>query len=87
MTSGAMLLHTKHVNHRSGGCRFTHDAIRVGDRAYICNTEDGAILELAFPAMTQLRRFPLFTKQEHINTLASYDGKTMWVVLHNLGQV
>ena len=68
-------------------CRFTHDAIRVADKVYVCNTDGGEILELQFPSMEVLRTFPLFTAREHINTLAAVDDDSLWVVLHNLGKV
>ena len=68
-------------------CRFTHDAIRVRDKVYACNTDGGAILELQYPSMEVLRTFELFSAKEHINTLAAVDDDSLWVVLHNLGRV
>jgi hypothetical protein len=79
-----------HVPNLIGGafaCRFTHDAIRVGDRVYVCNTDGGAILELQYPSMQLRRTLSLFTAKEHINTLAVVDEQSVWVVLHNLGKV
>ncbi len=29
----------------------------------------------------------LFTRKQHVNTLAPLDDKSLWVVLHNLGKV
>ncbi|CAD7696637.1 unnamed protein product [Ostreobium quekettii] len=60
--------------------------VRSSDRVYICDTGSGAVLELSFPGMQQLRRLPLFTRKEHVNTLAPVTEGSMWAVLHNLGQ-
>jgi hypothetical protein len=68
-------------------CRFSHDAIRVGNSVFVCNTGEGEILQLSFPSMDVQRRLRLFTAKEHINTLAAFDSQTIWAVLHNLGSV
>ncbi|GAX82340.1 hypothetical protein CEUSTIGMA_g9769.t1 [Chlamydomonas eustigma] len=66
--------------------RHTHDAVRVGDNIYICNTDEGSILQLSYPTMKMVRAVPLFTKKQHINTLApQHDGK-VWAMLHNMGR-
>ncbi|PNW88504.1 hypothetical protein CHLRE_01g032400v5 [Chlamydomonas reinhardtii] len=66
--------------------RFTHDAVRRGDRVYVANTEGGEVQELQFPSMKKLRSMSLFTLRQHVNTLAPLDGGSVWVVLHNLGK-
>ncbi len=38
-------------------------------------------------APCQVRTIPLFTKKEHINTLAPLHHGEIWVMLHNLGNV
>lgn len=68
-------------------CRFTHDAIRVGQNVFVCDTGQGHIVQLSFPSMAVIRTLDLFTAKEHINTLAAMDDKSIWVVLHNLGKV
>ena len=69
-------------------CRFAHDAVRQGDRVYVASTGDGAILELAYPSLSVVRRHPLFTAAAHLNGLApTGDGATLWAVLHNRGPV
>lgn len=68
-------------------CRFSHDAIRIGDTVFVCNTGKGSILQLAYPSMTVVRELSLFTAREHINTLGAYDTSSVWAVLHNLGKV
>ena len=65
--------------------RFTHDTVRTKDRVYAADTGDGQILELEFPSMQLLRRMELFTLKEHVNTLSPTVNKTMWAMLHNLG--
>ncbi|KAI8468367.1 MAG: hypothetical protein J3K34DRAFT_459917 [Monoraphidium minutum] len=65
--------------------RFTHDVVRAGRKVYVCDTGGGAILEYNFPAMTLARRVPLFTLQDHANTLAPYHPNETLVMLHNLG--
>lgn len=67
--------------------RFTHDAVRRGDRVYICNTHEGSILELSYPSMEVARTLRLFSSRDHINTLAPLSDEDLWVVLHNLGEV
>ena len=39
------------------------------------------------PCLLQLHRWPLFTKRDHINTLAPLEPGFLWAVLHNLGEV
>lgn len=34
--------------------RFTHDAVRAGDRVWVCNTEAGEVQELAYPGMNMV---------------------------------
>ncbi|WIA37366.1 hypothetical protein OEZ86_014294 [Tetradesmus obliquus] len=65
--------------------RFTHDAIRMGERVYVCSTGDGSILELSYPGMKLLRKMHLFSEADHPNTLAAADDDHLWVMLHNLG--
>jgi hypothetical protein len=66
--------------------RFTHDAIRVGNTVYVCDTGEGKVVELDFPSMSVKRILHLFTPKEHINTVSAFGDGTLWVVLHNLGQ-
>jgi len=67
--------------------RFSHDAIRSGDKVFVCNTGKGSILQLSYPSMLVVNELELFTLQEHVNTVASYDASSVWAVLHNLGKV
>ncbi|GMH37805.1 hypothetical protein BSKO_05678 [Bryopsis sp. KO-2023] len=64
--------------------KFTHDAVRRGNRVYVCDTDNGRILVLEFPTMRQIKVLDFFTKADHINTLAPLDDNTLWVVLHRL---
>jgi hypothetical protein len=64
--------------------RFTHDAVRRRDRVYVADTEGGAVRELAFPSLRELRAAALFTTAEHVNTL-SPNGTHLWAMLHNKG--
>ncbi|GIL81892.1 hypothetical protein Vretimale_1469 [Volvox reticuliferus] len=66
--------------------RFTHDAVRRGDRVYVANTEGGEVQELHFPDMKLVRGMRLFTLKQHVNTLAPLDDGAVWAVLHNLGK-
>ncbi|KAG2444762.1 hypothetical protein HXX76_001506 [Chlamydomonas incerta] len=66
--------------------RFTHDAVRRGDRVFLANTEGGEVQELQFPSMKKLRSMALFTLKQHVNTLAPLEADSVWVVLHNLGK-
>lgn len=66
--------------------RFAHDAVRRGDRVYVCDTGSGGVLEFAFPEMQLLRRLPLFSAADHPNTLAPLAAGELFVMLHNLGQ-
>ena len=34
----------------------------------------------------QVRKMPLFTLKEHVNTLAPIEEGELWVVLHNMGK-
>lgn len=66
---------------------FAHDAVRRRNKVYIASTGEGQVIEMSFPEMTVIRTMELFTREEHVNTLAvSSDGMKLWVVLHNLGQ-
>eukprot|EP00798_Chlamydomonas_sp_ICE-L_P024239 gene24239-9838_t len=66
--------------------RFTHDAARAGDKVYICNTDGGEIQQLSYPDMQLVKKWPLFSLKQHMNTLAPLDEDEIWVVLHNLGK-
>ncbi|KAG2501830.1 hypothetical protein HYH03_000329 [Edaphochlamys debaryana] len=66
--------------------RFTHDAVRRGDRVYLANTEGGEVQELRFPSMKKLRGMKLFTLKQHVNTLAPLEEGVVWAMLHNLGK-
>jgi hypothetical protein len=67
--------------------KFTHDAVRRRDRIYVCNTGEGSIVEMSFPGMDVLRTLRLFTREEHVNTLAPGPDGRLWAMLHNLGKV
>lgn len=54
---------------------------------WVCNTGDGQLLQLSYPSMEVVRTLDIFTVKEHINTVAVFDSSSVWVVLHNLGQV
>ena len=55
---------------------------------YIASTGEGAILELSYPGMQTVRKHMLFTRENHINSLApTGNGTTLWVMLHNHGKV
>ncbi|GFR39810.1 hypothetical protein Agub_g302, partial [Astrephomene gubernaculifera] len=66
--------------------RFTHDAVRRGDRVYLANTEGGEVQELRYPDMKKLRSMRLFSLKQHVNTLAPLETGAVWAVLHNLGK-
>lgn len=68
-------------------CRFAHDAVRLGSRVYIASTGDGCIVELDLPACNLVQKHQLFTQKEHINALAPVDNSSLWVLLHNRGEV
>lgn len=44
-------------------------------------------MQLLYPSMELVRSLDLFTAKEHINTVAVFDSASVWVVLHNLGEV
>jgi hypothetical protein len=67
--------------------KFTHDTVRRGNRVYAADCGRGAVVELEFPSMKQLRRMELFTEKEHVNTLSPTANGKMWAMLHNLGPV
>jgi hypothetical protein len=67
--------------------RFAHDAVRLGSRVYIASTGDGCIVELDLPACNLVQKHQLFTQKEHINALAPVDNSSLWVLLHNRGEV
>mmetsp|Transcript_11532 Transcript_11532/g.42183 ORF Transcript_11532/g.42183 Transcript_11532/m.42183 type:complete len:366 (-) Transcript_11532:14-1111(-) len=65
---------------------FTHDAVRQGRNIYVADTAKGRVLHYSFPEVALLHDFSVFTRVEHVNTLApSADGKSIWAVLHNSG--
>ncbi|MEW5319959.1 MAG: hypothetical protein WDW38_011069 [Sanguina aurantia] len=66
--------------------RFTHDAVRRGDTVFLCNTEEGAVMQLSYPSMQVVHSSVLFTFKQHVNTLAPLEDNELWAVLHNLGQ-
>lgn len=54
---------------------------------YVAATDSGAVLELSFPGLRLLRRLALFSRREHVNSVAPLAPGDLWVVLHNLGKV
>ena len=54
---------------------------------YVCSTEAGTVLELRMPELTALRRLPLFSLKEHLNSIAPLEPGILWGILHNLGAV
>ncbi len=69
------------------GHRFAHDAVRLGRHVYIASTGDGCIVELELPACNLVQKHPFFTSKEHINALAPVGNDSLWVLLHNRGEV
>lgn len=67
--------------------RFAHDAVRQRNLAYIASTGDGCIVELELPACKLVHRHHLFAPKDHINALAPVGNASMWVLLHNRGEV
>ena len=101
--------------------------VRIGDSVFLCNTDEGSILQLSYPTMKlvrecvatlyirdsgqwgectakrimhhpvglhqypplplQVRTMPLFTRLQHVNTLAPLRLGELWAVLHNMGKV
>jgi len=84
INSGALL------DERAIPSKFAHDAIRStsGDVVYVANTGEGSVEELVFPTMAPVRAHRLFTRKEHVNTLAEdpTNPRLLWALLHNLGQ-
>uniref|UniRef100_A0A061SGE5 Aspartyl/asparaginy/proline hydroxylase domain-containing protein n=1 Tax=Tetraselmis sp. GSL018 TaxID=582737 RepID=A0A061SGE5_9CHLO len=65
--------------------KFAHDAIRVGERVFVTSTGDGQLLELELPSMGLRRSLPLFTMQQHVNTLSPAGPGRLWAMLHRKG--
>lgn len=80
MTTGKELGAAVHID-----SRFTHDAIRWGNKVYVCSTERGALLELSLPDMKQNRTLELFTRKEHLNSVTPFGSNKALVLLHNHG--
>ncbi|GAX82193.1 hypothetical protein CEUSTIGMA_g9621.t1 [Chlamydomonas eustigma] len=66
--------------------RFTHDAVRRGDQVYLCNTDEGSVLQLSYPSMSVVKSLSLFTPKQHVNTLAPLEEGKLWALLHNMGK-
>jgi len=65
---------------------YMHDTVATPDkRSVLVADVSGTVLMYTFPAFEEFKRFPVFTKREHINTLAPTNHGTTWVVLHNAG--
>lgn len=54
---------------------------------YVAATDSGEVLELSFPGLLPLRRLALFSRQEHVNSVAPLEPGLLWVVLHRMGPV
>lgn len=87
LDSGAILAE------RNVPTRFTHDAIRAGERVFLADTGQGRVVELAYPSMDVVRTAEAFTLRQHVNTLGFFNGvpggppeEGVWAVLHNLGK-
>eukprot|EP00201_Polytomella_parva_P009124 CAMPEP_0175065598 /NCGR_PEP_ID=MMETSP0052_2-20121109/16022_1 /TAXON_ID=51329 ORGANISM="Polytomella parva, Strain SAG 63-3" /NCGR_SAMPLE_ID=MMETSP0052_2 /ASSEMBLY_ACC=CAM_ASM_000194 /LENGTH=429 /DNA_ID=CAMNT_0016332167 /DNA_START=263 /DNA_END=1548 /DNA_ORIENTATION=- len=65
--------------------RFTHDAVRHGDRVFVADTDGGRLQIYSYPSFSLLASFPFFNNPQHVNTLAPLTRHEVWVVLHNLG--
>jgi hypothetical protein len=65
--------------------RFTHDVVRSGDSVWVCNTDEGKVLQLRYPSMELVRTLGLFTKKDHVNTLAPLRPGKLFAILHNKG--
>jgi len=52
---------------------------------FLCDTEGGKVLELAYPSMKLVAEMALFTRKHHVNTLAPLEPGKVWAVLNNLG--
>lgn len=68
-------------------CRFAHDVVRAGSRAFIASTEEGSIVELRVPSMDLVKTHHLFTTNNHMNALAPLTNGSVWCLLHNRGKV
>ena len=68
-------------------CRFGHDVVRAGSRAFIASTQEGSIIELQLPAMDLTKTHQLFTTNNHVNSLAPLTNGSIWCLLHNRGEV
>lgn len=66
---------------------FTHDCVLAPDRSrvFVADTSTGAIHVLLFPSLELSQRVHLFSRAQHINTLAPTDDGKLWVMLHNRG--
>jgi hypothetical protein len=73
--------------------RFTHDAVRAGDRVFLADTGGGHGIELELPDPMQgpvnVLHSAEFTLTEHVNTLAPAGDPArphlLWALLHNRG--
>eukprot|EP00798_Chlamydomonas_sp_ICE-L_P003416 gene3416-13459_t len=67
--------------------RDTHDAVRLGDRIYVTDTERGNVLQLSYPSLQTVRHSKIFELKNHMNTLAPMTKNAMYVILHNYGVI
>eukprot|EP00955_Chlamydomonas_euryale_P078575 363171-Chlamydomonas_euryale.AAC.12 len=63
------------------------EQVRSGNSVFLCDTEGGKVLELAYPSMKLVAEMALFTRKHHVNTLAPLEPGKVWAVLNNLGDV
>ncbi|GBG28472.1 Hypothetical Protein FCC1311_046952 [Hondaea fermentalgiana] len=66
--------------------RYMHDAVRTQDGAAVIVVDvSGIVHVLKGSDLSPVKMLPVFTRSEHINTIAPTDHGTAWVVLHNVG--
>ena len=75
------------LSRKSIDSSFTHDTVLAPnkDKVFVADTASGSVLVLRFPSLEVFQRVKLFTRSQHINTLAPTDDGKLWVMLHNRG--
>ena len=65
---------------------FTHEVIRLGDKAYVADTNSGSISIMSYPEFKLIGKIKGFSRANHLNTLAvGTNASSIWAVYHNRG--
>mmetsp|Transcript_13104 Transcript_13104/g.23503 ORF Transcript_13104/g.23503 Transcript_13104/m.23503 type:complete len:549 (+) Transcript_13104:100-1746(+) len=74
------------VKRKSVNSIYMHDTVSSVDKTQVFVADvAGSVLKLLNGKMTVLQKYPVFSKKEHINTIAVTDRGTIWVMLLNNG--